>query len=74
MRQAYDPWYKSLSAYGNGVWIGNGMSDQTVFRMAQASAEYRKPLPRSEGFYVMRGAIEGVRLIEAVDEPRDENE
>ncbi len=74
VRQAYDPWYKSLSAYGNGVWIGNGMSDQTVFRMAQASAEYRKPLPRSEGFYVMRGAIEGVRLIEAVDEPRDENE
>ncbi|WP_291288263.1 type VII secretion protein EssC [Enorma sp.] len=72
VRQAYDPWWKSLSAYGNGVWVGNGMSDQTVFRMSQASAEYRQTLPRSEGFCVLRGAIEGVRLIEAVDEPQDE--
>lgn len=48
------------------------MSDQTVFRMSQASAEYRQTLPRSEGFCVLRGAIEGVRLIEAVDEPQDE--
>ena len=54
------------------MWVGNGMSDQTVFRMSQASAEYRQTLPRSEGFCVLRGAIEGVRLIEAVDEPQDE--
>ncbi|MCI7730992.1 type VII secretion protein EssC [Enorma burkinafasonensis] len=72
VRQAYDPWYKALSAYGNGVWIGNGMSDQTVFRMAQASAEYRKPLPRSEGFLILRGAIDGVRFTEWTDEPQED--
>lgn len=72
VRQAYDPWYKALSAYGNGVWVGNGMSDQTAFRMAQASAEYRQTLPRSEGFLVLRGAIDGVRLIEASGEPQDD--
>ena len=47
------------------------MSDQTVFRMAQASAEYRKPLPRSEGFLILRGAIDGVRFTEWTDEPQE---
>ena len=71
-RNNYDPWYKVLSAYGNGIWAGSGMGDQTVFRMARVLSEYRQPAKRSDGYLAMRGDVVPVRLVEADGEPDDE--
>ncbi|MGI6216402.1 MAG: type VII secretion protein EssC [Coriobacteriales bacterium] len=72
VRGTYDQWYKVLTAYGNGIWVGSGFSDQTTFRFARALSEYRQPAKRSEGYLVMRGAVDGVRFVEANDEPQEE--
>ena len=71
IRGIYDPWMKVLSAYGNGVWVGSGFADQSTFRFSRSLPEYRQPAARSDGFLAVRGAVEPVRLLEATDEPID---
>lgn len=74
IRGIYDAWLKVLSAYGNGVWVGSGFADQSTFRFSRALPEYRQPAERSDGFLAVRGAVEPVRLLEATDEPIDDEE
>ena len=71
-RSIYDDWYKVVSAYGNGVWVGGGFGDQAVFKFARALPEYRQPAARSDGFFCMRGDVVPVRLIESTNEPEEE--
>ena len=72
VRSIYDPWYKVISAYGNGIWVGSGFVDQTVFHFARALPEYRQPAARSDAFLTVRGDVTWVRLLEASDEPTDD--
>ena len=65
----YQDWYRVLSAYGNGVWVGGGFADQTIFGFGRPQPEYRKAAGRSDGFLVVRGSVEGVRLLEAEHDP-----
>lgn len=71
VKSLYQDWYKVLSAYGNGVWVGSGFADQTIFRFPRALPEYRLPAARSDGYYMLRGNVWSVRLIEMEDEPED---
>ena len=72
IRGIYDDYYTVLTAYGNGVWVGGGFDDQSIFRYSRIENEYRQPPRRSDGFYCNRGTIQSVRLVEAADEPDDE--
>ena len=71
VRGLYDEWFKVLSAYGNGVWVGSGFGDQSVFKFSHSQPEYRQPAARSDGFICERGIVDAVRLLEASDEPDD---
>ena len=64
-RSLYDEWYKVVSAYGNGVWVGSGFGDQTAFRFAHSLSEYRAPAATDDGFYALRGDVVSVRLVSA---------
>ena len=63
-KSLYQDWYKVLSAYGNGVWIGSGFAEQTVFGFSRSLPAYRELAARSDGFLVTRGMVRGVRLLE----------
>lgn len=64
VKSVYDEWFKVISAYGSGLWIGSGMGDQTLLRTARAEAQYRAVRKPSEGFVVVNGSAELVRLLE----------
>lgn len=64
-KSLYDEWYKTLTAYGNGVWVGSGFGDQTMFHYARTLSEYRSPAATDDGFVSMRGDVTGVRLLSA---------
>lgn len=70
----YQDWFKVVTAYANGVWVGSGFTDQSVFRFARALPAYRVPAQRSDGFYALRGDVMPVRLIEATDEPGEDDD
>lgn len=66
-KSLYDEWYKTLTAYGNGIWIGSGFSEQTMFRFPRVLSEYRAPAATDDGFLAMRGDVISVRLVSSVD-------
>ena len=68
VRGKYDDWFKALTAYGNGLWIGSGVLDQTVFKIVRALPEHRRPLPATEGFMFLRGESIWVRLLQKNEE------
>lgn len=64
VKSVYDDWFKVISAYGSGLWIGSGMGEQTLLRTARAEAQYRAARRPSEGFAVVNGSAELIRLVE----------
>ena len=64
-KSLYEDWYKTLSAYGNGVWVGGGFGDQTMFRYARSLPEYRRPAAVDDGYLALRGDAVAVRLLSA---------
>lgn len=68
IRGKYDDWFKALTAYGNGLWIGSGVLDQTVFKVPRALPEHRRSIPASEGFVFLRGESIWTRLLQETAE------
>ncbi|MDO4536951.1 MAG: FtsK/SpoIIIE domain-containing protein [Coriobacteriales bacterium] len=60
----YESWWRNLSSRGAGIWVGDGLSDQTVLRLARLP---RSRVPAQEGLFgyvVEHGQARGVRLVE----------
>ena len=71
-KSLYADWYRVVTAYSSGIWVGGGFADQTTFAFGRPMPEYRQPAARSDGFLVVRGVVEGVRLLEdAADKQTD---
>ncbi|OFK22487.1 type VII secretion protein EssC [Olsenella sp. HMSC062G07] len=67
-KSVYDEWYKALTAYGNGIWVGSGFSDQSTFHYPRLLPEYREPTAQDDGFLAVRGEVTAVRLVSAAAE------
>lgn len=65
----FDPWFQFLRGTGNGLWIGSGFANQTVFPYGRTLPEYHKPAQSMDGFVVMKGEVTGVKLLEARGSP-----
>lgn len=60
----FDDWYRSAASRGNGVWIGGGFGEQTVFRLSRIPPAYANHTKPTDGFYVDAGRIQPVQLLE----------
>ncbi len=67
-KAVYEDWYKTLSAHGDGVWVGSGFGDQSAFGYPRLLSEYRAPAARDDGFVAVRGEVDAVRLVSATNE------
>lgn len=48
---------------GDGIWIGNGISDQICLKVAGRNPAYRKNLDFTSGFVVKRGNARQIKLV-----------
>ena len=71
-KSLYDEWYKVITAYGNGLWVGSGFSEQTLFRFSRVLPEFRAPAATDDAFFAMRGDVTSVRLVSPTDEGEGE--
>lgn len=60
----FDDWYRSAASRGNGVWIGGGFGEQTVFRLPRIPPAYGGHTKPTDGFYIDSGRIQPVQLLE----------
>lgn len=60
----YDDWYSSISNSSDGIWIGKGMADQSVFSVSSITSEMSKKYSNSYGFCVKDQESELIKLLD----------
>ncbi len=60
----YDDWYKNSIDSSQGIWLGNGISDQYVIKLGTAPRELREEIPDNFGYIVKNGKASLVKLVE----------
>ena len=59
----YDDWYKKYFD-ASGIYVGHGVSDQSVLKISSYSKELSKEVPTNIGFYINEGQYKIIKLIE----------
>ena len=60
----YDSWYKENVDDSQGVWIGNGISDQYTLKLLSTPRELREEIPEGFGYIINNGKATLVKLIQ----------
>lgn len=71
----YDDWFKSVDL-SEGLYIGPGVSDQTVLKISNYAKELSDKYPNNYGFYIYEGSYAILKVIEfeKIKESDDDNE
>ncbi|MDR3308319.1 MAG: type VII secretion protein EssC [Coriobacteriales bacterium] len=59
----FEPWFKEITSYGNGVWVGDGISNQSALKVGRALPSFRNPVPKGFGYYVYKNNASYVKLV-----------
>ena len=61
---AYESWYKSSVNENNGIWLGNGVSDQYIIKLSTTPRELREEIPEQFGYVIKNGKATLVKFIQ----------
>ncbi len=67
-KMEYDLWYKSVVNSSRGIWIGNGIAEQNLFRLTVSSRNLQNVLPDGFGYDIVSGNPCLVKLIEVYEQ------
>ena len=70
----YDSWYKNIFDSGNGLWVGKGVSDQTVLKASSYSKEMELPYKSNMGFAIIDGDAVLIKYIDFVTKDEGEDD
>ncbi len=73
-KMEYDEWYRSVMKNNNGIWIGNGISNQYTLKLAKITREMQSDIPLGFGYIVKRGIPYLTKFLTSFDGYGDVNE
>ena len=60
---AYEEWFKTGSDSSRGIWIGSGISEQSIIKVAKFNREDRDDIPNDYGYVVSTSRATRVKLL-----------
>ena len=63
----YDLWYKDIVNSTRGIWIGNGLAEQSIFRLTVGTKAASATIPNSFGYNIVSGNPTLFKYIESYD-------
>jgi S-DNA-T family DNA segregation ATPase FtsK/SpoIIIE len=69
----FDNWYRTLFENTAGIWIGTGVTEQSVLKVTGFVKEFTAEFPNNIGFYVAEGIVKQFKTIE-LEQGDEENE
>ena len=60
----FDDWYQNNVNSNNGIYIGSGVGDQNVVKIANFSSELNKDYGNNIGFFIKEARYKIIKLIE----------
>lgn len=67
----YESWYTSIFGHGNGLWVGKGVTDQSVLKTSAYNKEMQLPYKNNMGFYIIDGDAILVKYIDFITKDKD---
>lgn len=65
------PWYKKLSGKGNGIWVGNGITGQMLFKMARIGVRFDEDPPVGMGYFIYKNTASYIKHLRHEDAEED---
>lgn len=59
----YENWYKNNTDLSEGVWVGNGISNQFTFKITTNSRVLRQELEPNFGYVIQKGKAHVIKLL-----------
>ena len=63
-KNIYDSWFKDNYNPSNGIFVGNGLSDQMTINISKRIPEMKEDVPYNFGFVVKKGIPTYVKFVE----------
>lgn len=60
---SYEEWFKPGIDLSRGLWIGNGINDQTFFKVSKITREDRAEITPEFGFIINNGKLTRIKLL-----------
>jgi len=54
-KMEYDLWYKDIINSTRGIWIGNGLAEQSVFKLYSSAKSISNTIPNNFGYNIVSG-------------------
>ena len=70
-KMAFEGWYNELVINTNGIWIGRGVSEQSVIKMGEFNKKYSAKITNDFAWYFKNGEGTLIKLING-DEKNEE--
>ena len=64
----YDSWYKNTVNNTRGIWVGNGIAEQSIIRLNVSTRNLENVLSPGFGYDIVSGIPTVVKLIESYDQ------
>lgn len=68
----YDLWYKDIINSTRGIWLGEGIADQTIFKTYGSMRNIPNEIPSNFGFNIISGNPVLFKYIESYDTVKEE--
>ncbi|PZD94583.1 type VII secretion protein EssC [Paenibacillus sambharensis] len=63
---AYEAWYKNKVSLDQGIWLGNGITDQYQFKLAKMSGDLYQDIGDDFGYVIHKGRPTLVKLLTSI--------
>ncbi len=67
----YDSWYKDIVNSTRGIWIGNGLAEQSIFRLNVTSKAISGNIPNNFGYNIVSGIPTLFKYVEDASDDTD---
>ena len=69
---AYEDWFKAGTDASRGIWIGNGIADQSLLKYSKITREDRAEITNEYGFILNMGKLDKIKLLSTFNYDIDE--
>lgn len=60
---AFEPWFKKQASLSDGIWIGNGITDQYLLKVSKVTNSMYQDIPEDFGYVLTKGKVKLVKLL-----------
>lgn len=68
----YDGWFKEGCDLAQGIWIGNGIAENSLFRVTRFGREDREEISNEYGFVIQNSKVYKVKMLSSFEVPEEE--